>query len=335
MTGAAEKLKRLRPWIAAAAFALAAFLVYRALQPYSVDEIMASLRSISPRHVALGLAFTAGSFLCISASDTLAVRYTNRSQPYPRIALASFTSVSIGHALGFAALSSGALRYRFYTAWGLSRGDVGRIMVFCGLTATLGMATLAGIASAAKPALLADSFRVAEGVVAALGVLLLLAVAVYLALAAWVRRPIRIRRFELPVPRLPLALGQIAVGTADMLLVSAVLHQLLSASADVHYLAIATAYVSGNIAAVVAHVPGGLGVVEAVILSLVPGAQVIGALIAFRAIYYLLPFAIGCLTLVLVEVARRRREPLVSGSLARPDSRAAGIPCRRRGGSPR
>ena len=335
MTNVTNKLKRLRPWIAAAVFALAAFLVYRALQPYSADEIVASLRAISLRHVAFGLAFTAGSFLVLSASDTLAVRYTNKSVPYPKIALASFTSVSIGHALGFAALSSGALRYRFYTAWGLSRGDVGRVMLFCGLTAMLGMTTLAGIASTARPALLAELFGVGEAVVVALGAALLVAVAAYLGLAAWMRRPIRIRRFELPMPRLPLALGQIAVGTTDMLLVSAVLHQMLSASADVHYLAIATAYVSGNIAAVIAHVPGGLGVVEAVILSLVPGAQVVGALIAFRAIYYLLPFALGCLTFAAVEIMRRRRKRIVNDSPARLDSRAAGTPCRRREGSPR
>jgi hypothetical protein len=50
-----------------------------------------------------------------------------------------------------------------------------------------------------------------------------------------------------------------------------------------------------------------LGVIEAIVLSLYPGANVIGALIAFRAVYYLIPFAMGLLVLGAVELRRRRR----------------------------
>jgi uncharacterized membrane protein YbhN (UPF0104 family) len=150
-------------------------------------------------------------------------------------------------------------------------------------------------------------FKVSPGVVVALGVLLLLAVMIYLGLAAFVHRPIRIRHFELPVPRLSLALGQVAVGSADFFLVSAVLHQLLCATAEIDYFPIAATYVVANAAAIVTHVPGGLGVIEAVILSLVPGANVIGALVAFRAIYYLVPFLIGCTVLAIAEIVRRQR----------------------------
>ena len=108
------------------------------------------------------------------------------------------------------------------------------------------------------------------------------------------------------MPRFGLAVGQILVGSADTLLVSAVLHQMVSAAADVPYVAIATAYVAANAASVATHVPGGLGVVELVVISLVPGAHIVGALIGFRAVYYLLPFAIGCGALAVTELLRRR-----------------------------
>jgi glycosyltransferase 2 family protein len=310
MSNVSGKLKRLHPWIATAAFALAAFLVYRALQKYSIDEILASLSAISLRHLALGAAFTVGSFVCLTGSDTLAVRYTRSNLPYPKIALTSFTSLSIGHTLGLAALSSGAVRYRFYTNWGLSPGDVGRIIVFCGMTVMLGLLTLGGLASLIRPALVADLFNLTPPAVIAIGVLLLALDAIYLGLAAFVHRPIRIRNFELPVPRLRLALGQIAVGTTDFLLVSAVLHQMLSASADIGYFPIAATYAMANAAAMVTHVPGGLGVIEAIVLSLVPGANVVGALIAFRALYYLVPFVIGCVVLAIVEIVRRQQRPM-------------------------
>jgi glycosyltransferase 2 family protein len=310
MSEVSGKLKRLHPWIATAAFALAAFLVHRALRQYSMSEILESLKAISVRHLALAAAFTAGSFICLTGTDTLAVRYTGRDLPSRKIALASFTSLSIGHTLGLAALSSGAIRYRFYTGWGLSPGDVGRIILFCAVTVAVGMATAGGLASLIQPGLVAQMFKVSPGVVVALGVLLLLAVMIYLGLAAFVHRPIRIRHFELPVPRLSLALGQVAVGSADFFLVSAVLHQLLCATAEIDYFPIAATYVVANAAAIVTHVPGGLGVIEAVILSLVPGANVIGALVAFRAIYYLVPFLIGCTVLAIAEIVRRQRRPV-------------------------
>jgi uncharacterized membrane protein YbhN (UPF0104 family) len=310
MSEVSDKLKRLHPWIATAAFALAAFLVYRALRQYSMSQILESLRAISLRHLALGAAFTAGSFICLTGSETLAVRYTGRDLPYRRIALASFTSLSIGHTLGLAALSSGAIRYRFYTGWSLSPGDVGRIILFSALTVAVGMATAGGLASLIQPALVAQTFNVTPAIVVAAGVLLLVALMIYLGLAAFVHRPIRIRYFELPVPRLSLALGQVAFGTADFFLVSAVLHQMLSATADIHYFPVAATYVVANAAGIVTHVPGGLGVIEAIILSLVPGANVVGALVAFRAIYYLVPFLVGCAVLAIAEIVRRQRRPV-------------------------
>jgi uncharacterized membrane protein YbhN (UPF0104 family) len=307
MSKASSRLKRYHPVIAVAAFVLAAFLVYRALQRYTMDEIVASLSQISLGHLALGAAFTAGSFLCLTGSDALAVRYTGRTLPYPKIALASFTSLSIGHTLGFAVFSSGAIRYRFYSSWGLSAGDVGRIVVFCGVTVALGLATVGGLASVIRPDLVAETFRIAPSAMATIGVLLLVAVAIYLGLAAFLHRPIRVRKFELPVPPLHLALGQIAVSSTDLLLVSAVLHQMLAATSEIAFLPVAAAYVTANTAGILSHVPGGLGVIEAVLLSLVPGANVVGALVAFRAIYFLIPFVIGGLVLGASEIMRRHR----------------------------
>ncbi|HSA81839.1 MAG TPA: hypothetical protein VLE23_13570, partial [Geminicoccaceae bacterium] len=134
-----------------------------------------------------------------------------------------------------------------------------------------------------------------------------LVVAIYLGLAAVVRWPIRIHRFELPVPPLRLALGQVAVGTTDFLLVSAVLHQVLSASVEIGFFPVAMSYVAANGAAILSHVPGGLGVIEAVVLSLVPGANVVGALIAFRVVYYLVPFVMGSILFTVCEILRRHR----------------------------
>jgi hypothetical protein len=234
-----SRLRRLYPWIGIAIFSVAAWLVYRALRQYSVEQIVASLGAISLRHLALGGLFAAGSYLCKTGNDLLAVRYTGSDLAYPKVALASFTALSIGQTLGVAAFSSGAVRYRFYSAWGLSAGDVARILVFCGLTVLLGLASVAGIACLLGTRLVGATFGAPPLAVGAAGVLLLTAIAGYLGLAAVVQHPIRIRRFVLPLPPLRLALGQVALGTVDFMLVAAVLHQMLSASSEVGFFAVA------------------------------------------------------------------------------------------------
>ena len=70
--------------------------------------------------------FAAASYVCLTGFDALGVRYAGRPLAYGRVALASFTALSIGHNLGFAALSSGAVRYRFYRRWGLTGPAVGQ-----------------------------------------------------------------------------------------------------------------------------------------------------------------------------------------------------------------
>src|SRR5262249_55882610 len=99
-------------------------------------------------------------------------------------------------------------------------------------------------------------------------------------------------------------LAQVALGTVDYFCIAGCLHALMSASAPIPYATVAAAYVFANFAALISHVPGGWGVVEFVVLSLIPGLDTVGALIAFRAIYYLAPLAIGTALLLAIEGRR-------------------------------
>jgi hypothetical protein len=56
----------------------------------------------------------------------------------------------------------------------------------------------------------------------------------------------------------------------------------------------------------VSHVPGGLGVLEFIITSVVKHGDVVGALIGFRIEYYLVPLVLGSTLLITAEVARWR-----------------------------
>jgi uncharacterized membrane protein YbhN (UPF0104 family) len=300
--------RRLMPIIAAAAVALAAFLLYRTLSRYSMAEITASVAAIPVHRLVFAAAFAAASYLCLTGFDYLAVRYVGHPLPYRKAALASFVALSMGHNIGLAALSSGTIRYRFYSRWGLSAGEVAKVILFCGITVGLGLMTLGGAALILRASLAEDITGLDRPVVIGTGALCLALAAGYIALAAIARKPIRIRSFTLAMPPLKLALGQVAIGPLNFACVAACLHQMLAAVGEVSYPAVATVYVLATVAALITHVPGGLGVIESVVLYLLSQAQFIGALLVFRVVYFLVPLAIGAPTFAFIELRRRRRK---------------------------
>jgi glycosyltransferase 2 family protein len=294
------------PTLAVAIVCLAAFLLYRTLSNYSLGEIEAALHSIPLKRIGLMILFAAASYLCLTGFDWLALLYVRRDIPYPKVALASFCSLSLGHNIGFAALSSGAIRYRFYTRWGASAGDVAKIIVFCGMTVGLGLAVLGGCAILLRPELAARITGLPQGTVILLGAALLTLAALYVALSAFRQKAVQLWKWRIEVPSLRLAAAQIVIGTINFAFVAACLYQALAAVQDVPYLEVAAVYVIANVTSLVSHVPGGLGVIETVVLYLVPGANVIGALIAFRAVYFLLPLTIGAPLFGITELVLKR-----------------------------
>jgi uncharacterized membrane protein YbhN (UPF0104 family) len=71
---------------------------------------------------------------------------------------------------------------------------------------------------------------------------------------------------------------------------------------DVGYPAVAASYVIANVAGMLSHVPGGLGVIESVILFLLGGGQVIGAVLVFRIVYFFVPLVFGGGAFLLIEL---------------------------------
>lgn len=290
-----------------AAICLAVFLVYRSLGRYTLDEIEESVQSIAGFRLASAFFFVILSYLCLGGFDALAVRYAGKPLLFRQTSLASFTALSIGHTVGLAALSSGAVRYRFYTRWGLTGEDIAKVIVFCGVTVGLGLGTLAGLALILQQGDAADLLGLDGTARLMVGLLCLTGPAAYLLICAFVRRPLVVRNWRFEPPAMPLAIGQIAIGTLNFACVGASIQQLLATFTDAGYLDVATAYVTANIAALISHVPGGLGVLEATMLGILPTSASIGALVAFRVLYYFVPLTVGVPTLLVTEAYYRHR----------------------------
>lgn len=285
------------------AIAGACYLLWKTLSQYTFDEIYRTVLQIPGDHLALGLAFALASYLCLSLFDALAIRYIGKVLPLWQTTLTSFVALSLGHNIGVAALSSGAIRYRYYSRWGLSAAEVGLVITFCGVTVALGLSTLGSASLFLRATEASELTGLGHSGIMALACAGILLPIGYLCAAAFSRRSITIRGQVLKLPNLKLACLQLLVGTVNFVLVAASLHQMLSAFSDANYLKVAAVSIIANVAAIISHVPGGVGVLEATVAAIMPGVHAVAAVIAFRVVYYFLPLAGGLLLLAASEFA--------------------------------
>lgn len=276
-------------------FALSIWTLHQELQQYRLADLLQRLRSIADGRLLRALGLTALNYAAIATYDAIAMHYIRYSLPYPQTALVSGISTAIGNSIGFALLSGSAIRYRFYRAWGLSTAQIAQIIAFCSLSFWLGLFTVAGgmftIWPPAIPALLNLPLRSARSI----GVLFVATITVYLLWNGFSHRPIRLGILTLPHVPVKLAIVQIAVAAADWSLAALVLYALLPASLS--YSSYFGIFLLSQIAGVVSNVPGGLGVFETVMVLMLSRSifapELLGSLIAYRGIYYLLPLAIA------------------------------------------
>jgi uncharacterized membrane protein YbhN (UPF0104 family) len=167
---------------------------------------------------------------------------------------------------------------------------------------------LAGIVLVLNPSDAAAALRLEESVVIAIGVGCLAVTGLYLAFAAFLRTPLKIRAWTFQMPTLKIALAQVVIGTINFAFVSACLREVMAVGGDVSYLKAATAFVLANVAILITHAPGGLGVLEATVRHVMGDQASIGSLVAFRVIYFFIPLAIGLPLSLVVEAIFRGRK---------------------------
>jgi phosphatidylglycerol lysyltransferase len=283
-----------------ALFGVAIWFLHHLLAQYRWHDVVLRVRAIAPGALARAALLTASGYACLTLYDLLGVRFVGSKLAYRRLALISFMAYGIGHNVGMNTLSGGAIRLRAYSALGLKPREIATIVAFGTGTFCLGAATLLGLSLLAWPRLSESVLHLNAAVLTLLGAALLAASAAYVVLA-WLRRePVRIGKFALALPGPRIALLQVALACTDLTISAGVLYVLLPAQSGVAFAGFVGLYIIAVAAGVASTVPGGVGVFELVLSLLLPHVArdgLLGALLAYRAIYYLLPFAAALLLL--------------------------------------
>ncbi|MBE9109813.1 DUF2156 domain-containing protein [Nodosilinea sp. LEGE 07298] len=291
-------------------FALSIWAISSELHQHQPGDILRSIGEISAWALAGAIALTALNYAFLTGYDTLAARFVRQPLPYAKTALVAAISYGISNSVGLALLSGSAIRYRFYTAWGLSPGKIAQIIAFCNLSFWLGLFAVGGLVFTVEPLSVPSLLHLPFQTAHPLGILFLAITVAYLWLTTLSRRSINIRGRVLPHLPPGLALSQIAITSCDWALAAAVLYTLLPAHPDLSYGIFFGSYLLAQIAGVISNVPGGLGVFETVLILLIsppiPSDQLLGALLVYRLVYYFLPLLVGVGLLALYELRRRR-----------------------------
>jgi phosphatidylglycerol lysyltransferase len=294
-------------------FTLALFALYHLAHSFDYADVAAHVAALPASTLAAAVFLTALSYVALTGYDHTAIRHVGADLPWPTVALASFTAYAVSNSVGFSMLSGGSIRYRIYSAAGLGTGAIARVVAFCGLTFGLGLCAVGAVGLIVAPGATAAMMGVPPAVIRLLAAILILPLPAAVFGAAFARRPIRIGRFLIALPSPGIVMAQILIATADIVLAGAVLYILLPPELTISFPALLAIYSAALVVGLVSHVPGGLGVFETLILlglsrgeHAASAGGVLGALIAFRAIYYLLPLVLAGVMLAGREVVEHR-----------------------------
>ena len=293
-------------------FTIALFVLHRELKDYSYHDVIRSLGELPTVRIYLALALTILNYLIMTGYDRLALRYIRKPLAYRKIAFASFIGYAFSTNIGLSMIAGSSVRYRLYSAWGLSAIDITKVVAFYTLALWLGLGTVAGVMFLIEPLALPVLLHLPFSSIQPLGIFFLLLVGGYLSLCALRKRPLRIRGWELSLPSVRLSLYQIAVASLDWTLGGAVLYVLLPASTTLSYPGFLSMFLLAQIAGMLSQIPGGLGIFETMVLTLLgpilPIHSILGSLLVYRAIYYLLPLVVATMLLGAHEIFQRKAE---------------------------
>lgn len=309
-----EKLRILRlfaPFVALLLFGAALWGLYHVLGAYNYQDILQQLRSISTARIALALVLTVISYVIMTAYDGLSVVYIQHPLKRGKVMLASFISYAFSNNIGLSILTSGSIRYRLYTAWGFSIGEITKVITFTTVTFWLGIVTVGGVVFMTVPLAIPAIVHFPMTTVRPLGFLFLSVIAFYLILIYRHRAPLKFKSLELDLPAPRLAFAQLLVGSLDWVMAGSVLYILLPPTAQISFGQLIGIFLLAQVVALISHVPGGVGVFESLILFCVPSVApdaLIGSLLVYRGVYYLLPLLVGSLLMAANELLQKKQQ---------------------------
>jgi uncharacterized membrane protein YbhN (UPF0104 family) len=299
-------LHRISPLLVVLVFGGAVWLLYQQVRHYSWAEIQEAILKVPRGQILLSCLLTVVNYVILMGYDVLAVKSVAHPLPLRRIALASFTGFATSYSFG-ALLGGGSVRFRLYSAWGLSPSEIVQLVVILGVTFWFGVFALAGVIFIAHPFVISPDWHLPFTTTFPLGFPLIAMAVGYLAVTVIWKKPFHVRGKDVKLPGFGMSSAQLAVAAGDLIVAAACFYVLFPVGM-LSYLDFLGVYLLALVVVVLSHVPGGVAVFDAIILEMSPAdhkKEVLAAIVLFRVIYYLLPLLGAAALLTYFELRLR------------------------------
>ncbi len=295
-TNAKRLLKKIISYAGIFFFVLAAGMLWWQLRNYSFSDIIHAIAAIPLANLFAACCACLAGYFALSLYDYLALNYVgeNKKVVWWKWMLAGMLGFAISNNAGHAVVSGGAIRYRLYTRWRIRGGDIVKMLTISGFTYFLGCAAIVLIGYFLVPH---DILNSSTGAAVGLNALFIFCAASLLAYFAmtvlFYGKSIKIGQLKFQVPSTKMAGLQMLLGITDSVLAGLVLYFCLIPFVDIPFGTYIGLFVIAQTTGVFSQVPGGIGVFESVFMLALPDsvdkANIFGALLAYRIIYYVLP----------------------------------------------
>jgi uncharacterized membrane protein YbhN (UPF0104 family) len=241
--------------------------------------IGAKLAVIPPHAYLLAFASTLVAYAALAWYDRIALIHLGRQRgiSFFYIAVCSFVTYALSHNIGASVFSGGMVRLRAYTAKGLSAGEIAVLVALCSFTFAFGTLILLGLVLVLEPEIirplttLSPPFPIGDSAARLVGVGLLAFCLVY-TLGAWLKlRPLKIGNFKVVYPGLPIVARQYLAAPLELIGAAGIIYFALPAEGNPGFQIVLGAFLLSFSAGLLSQVPGGVGVMEAVFLAVMPG----------------------------------------------------------------
>ena len=293
-------------------FFVALILCWHLLKDINLCDLKNAADTLSIKAILFACLSTIGSYLMLIGCEWSATRYAGVKLKPSVITLGGICASAIGNAIGLSALSGGAIRCRLYFKQGLTTIDVARMSIF--VTLSLGftlplLATLAALMNTKNTMLALHLSKNWIGLISSGIISLYSGILIFLYCNRLETKPnkdtqlFQLFHWSIRLPNLRLASYQFVITLIDTVLAGAILYFLLPVQP--HFTTFIMIYILALVAGVLSHIPGGVGVFEAVMLaafsSEIGAASLTVALIIYRIIYILIPLFIASFLLLINE----------------------------------
>lgn len=293
--------------------ALLGYLVISRLAAINWGEVLEAVAGFGAAQLLPAAGFAVLGYCACAGYDLIARHILQLPLSARRVAAKSFVGYCFSINLG-AMLGGMSVRYRLYSRSGIGNGDILRLMMLGAISNWSGYGLLAGLLVWQVPAGLVTEMGLPASLPKVAGLLMMSATLAYLLFCIWRRGShLQIRGVSIPVPSGPIAMLQIALSTLSWCCIIGVLYWLMPMG--VNWAETGQAVAVGAVAGAASHVPSSLGVLEYVFVTMLESqaaeTQILAAVLGFRALYYVLPFAVALLTYLGMELHLRRQNAAV------------------------